>query len=493
MVERILPRGCKDWHEDLILAAQCRYNEALTKNYQNQDRWGEAVRYLQESRNPIYIQPSGQFAGSVKGLPSKITCNLIVQVLSAVVRGAEPVLSNGVAVVPGQSLTGPGGGPTQDQLLRDKLVRTMQYRSSSYALLAALYENYQGLGGESDMDTSLFKQLAAKYSDIPVDGNYRIPGDKGTWAAKEKLKKKFWCDERKGHRNMKFYRITQLGARVAFHIFETKFIPPDYIKVKNDHGTVTEDGIFHPNGVGAAGAAGGAGAGGKGGAGTAAYEGSGSSSSSSRKSPKNYSVGRGQVSSSSSSSSRLTDADLRLARVIRYDPVRQDPKAIEWVQQMMVDMADCDLTEEQAWNMYVPDQPEGIKSGTKAAAGSASAPYSAGSSAFVDITEGESDDEERGVQMMLFQEIEEKKAKNASASAAKKRPYNDSDNTGATSVKRAAAISSSSSNASSHRNNFIVIDDSQENDDDDDDDVEIVPSGKKKFPLFASFSNALAY
>ena len=68
-VERAVPRGCKDWHQDLIIAAQCRHTHATIHNHRIKEVWGDAVRFLQESRHPIYIQPSGQSAGRVKGLP----------------------------------------------------------------------------------------------------------------------------------------------------------------------------------------------------------------------------------------------------------------------------------------------------------------------------------------------------------------------------------------------------------------------------------------
>ena len=491
MAERNLPQGAKNWLPELILAAQCRYTLAVKNNYRNQEAWGDAVRLLQQSQKPIYIQRSVQNAGTVKGIPTKIDNQEISQVLQNVVYEREPILKDGVVIAPGQNLTGPGGGSPQDILEAGRAVRTMKYRDSTYALLAALYENYQGPGRHSDMGTKTFQQSAAKYTDLDIVGNWRM-GPPGAWKAKDKLVKKGWCDERRENGNNKFYHLTQLGARVAAHIF-TKFCPPDYNEVKNAYGTITADGLFHPNGAfgygGGGGGGGAAAAGGKVGVGAAVYEGGGSTqgkfSSSSRKpsgsaSTKKHGDGQGQAassSSSSSSSSRLNDSDLRLARVKHYEKVpvqqdiRQDPKAIAWVQKMMIDMSDYDMTEEQAWNLYVPDQPQSITSdGVKAAAGN----LSAASSAFVDITEEEPDDEDDGVQMMLYQEAAEKKAQIASASA-KKRPHNDNDNTSATSVKRsAAAMSSSSSNSSPCRNTIIVIDDSQQ---DDDDDVETVPSG----------------
>ena len=73
MVERNLPQGAKNWLPDVILAAQCRYTLAVRNNYRNQEAWGDAVRLLQQSQKPIYIQRSGQNAGlgTVKGIPTK--------------------------------------------------------------------------------------------------------------------------------------------------------------------------------------------------------------------------------------------------------------------------------------------------------------------------------------------------------------------------------------------------------------------------------------
>ena len=131
MQARRCPKGAVDWYDDLLRATISRRSIALHCNRRDQNQWEEAVKLLEKSQKSIYLQLSGQNKGVIVGIPEKIS-NVIQQTLIKIVEGTEPVIPE-------------GHDPHQEAKLEDdKFLRKMVYRSCNYALLAALYKNYQG-------------------------------------------------------------------------------------------------------------------------------------------------------------------------------------------------------------------------------------------------------------------------------------------------------------------------------------------------------------
>ena len=54
-----LPRGSKDWHQDLIGYAEARFNKGHKENNKEFHEWMKALTLLKASQDPIFIQSFG--------------------------------------------------------------------------------------------------------------------------------------------------------------------------------------------------------------------------------------------------------------------------------------------------------------------------------------------------------------------------------------------------------------------------------------------------
>ena len=70
----------------------------------------------------------------------------------------------------------------------EPVVRNRQYRDSAYAILAALYVEYQG-PGQNPQPTQVLKNRAKRYTDLDIEGNF-MAGTHGAWEANKQLKHK---------------------------------------------------------------------------------------------------------------------------------------------------------------------------------------------------------------------------------------------------------------------------------------------------------------
>lgn len=131
MKARRCPKGAIDWHDELLKAARCRRAISVHENRRDQNRWEDAIRHLEKSQKSIHVQQNGQNKGIVVGIPEKIS-NAIQQIFIKIVEGDE------VAIPVGHE------SHVDARIEDDKMLRTIAYRSSNYALLAALYEIYKG-------------------------------------------------------------------------------------------------------------------------------------------------------------------------------------------------------------------------------------------------------------------------------------------------------------------------------------------------------------
>jgi hypothetical protein len=226
-----------DWHDRLITAAQARHTSAVRNNNRNQNAWKDAVSKLERSRVKIYVPKTGQNAGLVLGIPASIN-PAIVQTLTKIVLGEEPIL------LPEHE------GRIGHDITDESVVRKRNYRDSVYAILAALWLEYQG-PGQNPQPTPAVQKRAGRFTDHDMTYDYRTR-KQGAWKAKDDLKRKHLInEERGGFQAMKFYSLTLSGAKACYHLFNEVFHPSKgpYDLVEPRHGTVNKDGSFYPHGV----------------------------------------------------------------------------------------------------------------------------------------------------------------------------------------------------------------------------------------------------
>ena len=223
----------EDWHEQLIEAAQARYRYAVRMNHRNQNCWRDAVNLLEGSRKRICLQKGGQNAGVVVGLPPKLAPT-VVQVLTRIVKGEEEVVLR------------EHRDCTETDISEDSVVRRRRYRDSAYAILAALWLEYEG-PEENPQPTIVVQRRAQKHTDNPMEYDWRSRAH-GAWKAKDDLVKKKMVKEFVGIGNGgKSYALTRLGARVCFYIFTEMFHPKifdQYALIEPRNGFADRDGNF---------------------------------------------------------------------------------------------------------------------------------------------------------------------------------------------------------------------------------------------------------
>lgn len=224
------PRVVDDWHDRLIIAAQARHTSAVRNNNRNQNAWKDAVTRLEKSRVKIYIPKSGQNAGNVVGIPAGINPT-IVQTLTKIALGEEEVL------LPQHE------GRVAHNVTDESVIRKRSYRDSAYAILAALWLEYQG-PGQNPQPTAAVQHRAQRFTDHEMTYDYRTR-KQGAWKAKDDLKRKNLINEE--NNGMKYYSLTLIGAKACYHMFNEMFHPSKgpYELVQPRHGTVDKDGNFY--------------------------------------------------------------------------------------------------------------------------------------------------------------------------------------------------------------------------------------------------------
>lgn len=228
-----------DWHDRLIQAAHVRHTSAVRNNNRNQTAWKKAIDLLERSKRMIYIPRTGQKAGMVTGIPTGID-GVILQILTRIVQGEEDI------ILPEHE------GRNAHNVIEEKIVKNRQYRDSAYAILAALYLEYQG-PGVNPQATGAVQRRAQRYTDNEIVYDYRARRQ-GAWKAKDSLRQNSLInEERTGgglYNNSKGYSLTLSGAKACYHIFNRMYHPSkgNYELVEPRHGTVDPDGGFHPRG-----------------------------------------------------------------------------------------------------------------------------------------------------------------------------------------------------------------------------------------------------
>ena len=145
-----LPKNCKDWHTDCIKASQIRYEIAVTNEKNEQRDWRKAWDALLASQNPIYVQPTGQGKGDVKGMPKGVPAKMVMR-LSKIIYGMEDVevyhqpkrrrkKDEPAQPAPDPNRFANATREDMDQLLfKEKFYTGRKPRDSIYVILASIY------------------------------------------------------------------------------------------------------------------------------------------------------------------------------------------------------------------------------------------------------------------------------------------------------------------------------------------------------------------
>ena len=229
------PKNVDDWHDRLILALQARYAEAIRGNQRSQNTLAEAIRLLEKSKSPVYIQKGGQNKGNVVGIPKKITGH-VLQLLIKIVNEEEEVL-----------LPHHQGVNTVVRPADEHVVTNRRYRDSAFAILAALWVDYSGPMG-STIHTQHLQRKAQKYCDADMTFNPRNR-QQGAWKAKDPLVQRGYIFKQ-SRLGSNFYSLTLSGAKVCYAIFHDKFHPSkgNYELIEPRQGRADADGNFYATG-----------------------------------------------------------------------------------------------------------------------------------------------------------------------------------------------------------------------------------------------------
>jgi hypothetical protein len=156
-----------DWHARLLQAAEARHAQFVRKGNRNLAKvWKDAVTLLGRNRKVIKVLKSGPNKGLVTGLPAKLAPN-VVQVLTRIVEGDEEVL------LPEHE------GRSHIDISEEYIVTNRGYRDSIYAILAALYVEYQG-PGVNPQPTAVVQRRAQRFTDAEMAYDYRVR-QHGAW------------------------------------------------------------------------------------------------------------------------------------------------------------------------------------------------------------------------------------------------------------------------------------------------------------------------
>jgi hypothetical protein len=222
----------KDWLSDLVDAAASRLMVARNNSHRNEESWRKALNLLKSSQKPIkWGKENGNEV--LKGLPAGIS-DSIKQVLINVARGDEPIIRPETI----------GADISTDNVTESRTYSNIKYRDCQYALLAALYTNYEGVQRRM-MDTNHLKSSAQKFTDNDFHESYMRTGKVGAWKVKDTLKEKSLILENKNI-NGKSYCLSLNGARLCYALFTAptgkfKEVRPE---VKPKSGRVDQDGNY---------------------------------------------------------------------------------------------------------------------------------------------------------------------------------------------------------------------------------------------------------
>lgn len=229
-----------DLQEMLIEAAMARRDEAVLKGFATQYKWIMAVDALKAHRGRIYVATSGPKIGTVVGLPDiKVIGEQVHQRLLNVVRGVEPKL------MPHHI-----GQPNNLDTRHGPVVTKRIYRDCAFAILAALWLQYQGPGQNGQTEDAV--RAVAKDHCHDRQSMVKGPNNFG-WNSKKTLVNHGLIHQwtLPGSRKQ-YYSLTVEGAKTAHQLFNVKFHPSrnaEYKLIQPLHGTVTEDGVFYPHGA----------------------------------------------------------------------------------------------------------------------------------------------------------------------------------------------------------------------------------------------------
>jgi hypothetical protein len=241
-------RQIDDWHPRLLVALEARYQLALRQNRNNQNTLRQALEALRRSTKPVHVQKGGNNKGMIRGLPAAINAG-VQQLIFRIIKGEEPVVPagfdpddinedghNGEARLPKR--------PLSADVRNDTTYKQRKYRDSIYAILAALWEGYNGAMGR-ELFTKEVQRRAARYCDMEIEYDWRT-GRHGVWKAKDGLIANGYVLERRQHLNQKFYYLTERGAQLCFLLFNDKFHPShgDYPLVEPRARPFTHEEIF---------------------------------------------------------------------------------------------------------------------------------------------------------------------------------------------------------------------------------------------------------
>lgn len=249
-------RQIDDWHPRLLVALEARYQLALRQNRNNQNTLRQALEALRRSTKPVHVQKGGNNKGMIRGLPAAINAG-VQQLIFRIIKGEEPVVPAGFD--PDDINEDGHNGearlrkrPLSADVRNDTTYKRRKYRDSIYAILAALWEGYNGAMGR-ELFTKEVQRRAARYCDMEIEYDWRT-GRHGVWKAKDGLIANGYVLERRQHLNQKFYYLTERGAQLCFLLFNDKFHPShgDYPLVEPRARPFTREEIFGGGGAVAA-------------------------------------------------------------------------------------------------------------------------------------------------------------------------------------------------------------------------------------------------
>jgi len=195
----------------------------------DQNAWQCAVHLLEKSQDDIYVQATGDEAGSVKGIPIGIKSEIYVK-LNEVAKGIR-------------SVTDLQEDVSMPSIQDSKTFRNMRYRDSKYALLAVLWQKFKGVG-QGSIGTTEFQSCLNTHTDEPIMYDHRTNAH-GVWSAKKSLVELGYINEQREHREKQF-SLTLQGAKLCYQLFNNKFSPEKlalYVRVEPQHVFVDENGL----------------------------------------------------------------------------------------------------------------------------------------------------------------------------------------------------------------------------------------------------------
>ena len=158
-----MPRGrdTKVWNDDLVRACEARNNAALSRQSRVQFQWQKARDIIKLSRKEIYITSTQKIRNMPKDLSDTVRAEL-----ENIMRGHPIIGERYEAFDPANASTNAAVPPSAGDHV---LLRNMQHRGGSYAILMAFHVN----APNGVLTKAQICQLAQPFCNDPMDSDFR--------------------------------------------------------------------------------------------------------------------------------------------------------------------------------------------------------------------------------------------------------------------------------------------------------------------------------